>query len=240
MKTVHRDNGHSLMSYQHRIYVEGPKGPAWVEGAQYWCFPRRAQLRSLTGVYRETWTGEKWNGPIRGEYLRFCPDCGKASPRRNLRHDDVTQTAPRYVSWSCPCGNSAKREINWYADHPAQPPADPYFGYPLLLQTSVAGQVLWAYNEQHLIHLRDYIAADLRERPANGKWSMVARLPAWMKLAKNRSKVLRGLRELEEKIARLKTNTAAAVDWSSHAQRAISTSKTIRTDEVLNDLREEA
>ena len=207
MKSRFKDNGHSLMSYQNRIYVDGPKGPALVGGEQYWCFPRRAQLRSLTGVHRETWTGEKWNGPTRGEYLRFCPVCGKASPRRALRHDDATQKATRYLSWKCSCGNSVKREINWYAERPTRTPVDPFFGYPLWLQTSVAGEVLWAYNELHLAQVRDCIAADLRERQFDGKWSMVARLPSWMKLAKNRSKVLRGLQNLEDKIAGLRSAT---------------------------------
>jgi hypothetical protein len=37
------------------------------------------------------------------------------------------------------------------------------------LQTSIAGEVLWAYNELHLAQVRDYIAADLRERQFDGK-----------------------------------------------------------------------
>ncbi|MGQ0841287.1 TFIIB-type zinc ribbon-containing protein [Actinokineospora sp.] len=78
---------------------------------------------------------------------------------------------------------------------------DPYFQCRLWLQADCCGQVLWAFNLRHLDYLRSYVAADLRERshPRTGwhrRMTMVAKLPAWLKSAKNRSEVLRGLDRL--------------------------------------------
>jgi hypothetical protein len=59
---------------------------------------------------------------------------------------------------------------------------------------------LWAYNLQHLDLIRRFVAADLRERAPwydhGRKMTLVARLPAWMKSAKNRDEVLRAVDRL--------------------------------------------
>ncbi|RKN60801.1 hypothetical protein D7231_32840 [Streptomyces klenkii] len=71
---------------------------------------------------------------------------------------------------------------------------DPFFRRPLWLQTRCCGKFLWAYNEAHLHELTAYTEARLRERgPARPTMAMLARLPAWMKRAENRDKVLAGL-----------------------------------------------
>ncbi|MET7733264.1 hypothetical protein ABZT02_18115 [Streptomyces sp. NPDC005402] len=54
---------------------------------------------------------------------------------------------------------------------------------------------LWAYNLAHLDLIRRFVAASLRERDPwyehGRKMTCVARLPAWVKRAKNRDEVLR-------------------------------------------------
>ncbi|MFF3348298.1 hypothetical protein [Streptomyces sp. NPDC002779] len=54
---------------------------------------------------------------------------------------------------------------------------------------------LWAYSLEHLDLIRRFVAADLRERAPwyehGRKMTVVARLPAWVKSAKNRTEVLR-------------------------------------------------
>ena len=200
MKTTFRDTGISLLNYQNRIFVEGPKGPAIVEAETHWSLPMRAHIRSLTGVYRKSWQPEAWAGPVWGSYLRFCPDCSKTKPHRLLRHEGAPAKPKRYISWTCSCGKLVKRQIIWYPERSSAVPIDPFFGYPLLLQVSVGGEILWAYNEPHLALLTDYISAEIREKSVHRKWSMVARLPTWMKLAKNRPKVLRGLKKLKAKL----------------------------------------
>ena len=66
---------------------------------------------------------------------------------------------------------------------------------PLWLRTGTRHGELWAYNLQHLDLIRRFVAADLRERApwydTGQKMTLVARLPAWMKSAKNRDEILR-------------------------------------------------
>ncbi|MDT9694950.1 hypothetical protein [Streptomyces sp. P17] len=54
---------------------------------------------------------------------------------------------------------------------------------------------LWAYDLEHLDLIRRFVAADLRERDPwyehGRKMTVVGRLPAWVKSAKNRTEVLR-------------------------------------------------
>jgi hypothetical protein len=84
-------------------------------------------------------------------------------------------------------------------------PADPYFHHPLWLQAPCCGHTLWAYNRRHLAFLRAYVAAtDRRRAERDDKDSrnrlLESRLPRWMKAAKNRDAVVRGLAALEEKL----------------------------------------
>jgi hypothetical protein len=72
---------------------------------------------------------------------------------------------------------------------------------PLWLQVPCCGRVLWAFNEDHLSFLRQFIQARLRERardPRHSNHSMTSRLPQWMQAAKHRDEVLRGLDRLTE------------------------------------------
>jgi len=77
-------------------------------------------------------------------------------------------------------------------------PTDPYLGLPLLLVIETRFGPLWCYNEEHLAFLRDYVSATQRRRsPETHHHSMFVRLPAWMKLAKNRDEILKGLERLQ-------------------------------------------
>lgn len=90
---------------------------------------------------------------------------------------------------------------------------DPFFRRPLWLQTRCAGHVLWAYNTRHVDELAAYTAARLRERGgASPTMAMIPRLPAWMKRAENRAKVLAGLEALRDLDRR-----SAAADRSASA-----------------------
>jgi hypothetical protein len=69
------------------------------------------------------------------------------------------------------------------------------------LQVPCAGQVLWAYNVDHLAFLERLVSADLRlrHRPVDTQYvnrRLASRLPKWMLTAKHRPAVLKGLAEL--------------------------------------------
>lgn len=92
------------------------------------------------------------------------------------------------------------RSFGWNEDIPA----DGYFGFDLWLQVYCCGQSLYAFTTRHLDLLETYIKADLRERRQNEDgWrnaSVASRLPQWMKSSKNRSKLIKAISKLREKL----------------------------------------
>lgn len=79
----------------------------------------------------------------------------------------------------------------------------PSSGFRYGCKANCRGYTLWAYNVHHLDLLESYIAARLRERRAMpGSMSMLARLPVWMKSAKNRDEVLRVISRMRATLPR--------------------------------------
>jgi hypothetical protein len=81
---------------------------------------------------------------------------------------------------------------------------DPYLRLSLHLQTRTRHGVLYAYNAAHLDWIEGFVAAPLRERRiAHGiaNRSVASRLPAWVKVAKNRDDVLRALGRMRRRLA---------------------------------------
>lgn len=68
-----------------------------------------------------------------------------------------------------------------------------WYNFPLWFQKEVDGNIFWVYNQEHIDYLERYIEANLRERnsKANYTSSLVARLPKFVKEAKNREKLLK-------------------------------------------------
>ncbi|MFH9466139.1 hypothetical protein ACH4LT_02385 [Streptomyces clavifer] len=81
---------------------------------------------------------------------------------------------------------------------------DPYFGLPLWLQAETRHGWVWAYNPAHLDLIRQFVQAPLRERPPwdskGRKMTVVARLPTWIKSAKNRAEVLRAIERIRSSL----------------------------------------
>ncbi|MGW4881049.1 hypothetical protein ACWEPI_31355 [Streptomyces sp. NPDC004262] len=79
----------------------------------------------------------------------------------------------------------------------AQPATDPYFGLPLRLQVETRHGWLWVYNLEHLDLIRRFVQAPLRERApwydTGQRMTLVARLPVWIKRARNRDEILRAV-----------------------------------------------
>jgi len=73
-----------------------------------------------------------------------------------------------------------------------------YTGYPLYFLDYLDGEPIWALNREHLEYLINYIEADLRVERW-GKYGQSWGIPKFMKLAKNRSRVLKILKRLRDK-----------------------------------------
>ena len=83
-------------------------------------------------------------------------------------------------------------------------PIDPFMHQDLWLRVACVGELLWAYNSQHLAFLRSFVGATLRERPTSPHGTrnqlLESRLPKWMISAKNRDAILAGVAKLEQRL----------------------------------------
>ncbi|MEW9701957.1 hypothetical protein [Paenibacillus sp. SI8] len=78
-------------------------------------------------------------------------------------------------------------------------------GLKLWLRTNCCGNVLWAYNKEHLSFLDGYINSSLREQMPNKNQSLASRLPDWIKSSKNRLELSKGIAKLENKLKQCET-----------------------------------
>ncbi|MCQ8775037.1 hypothetical protein [Streptomyces telluris] len=141
-----------------------------------------------------------------------CPKCERQAEVltavRDTRNNASSRDVPRRLVCRY-CGLSRQRKKDdpiafcWSG---AQDMLDPYFHEPLWLQKNTRHGRLWAYNPEHLDLLRQYVQATLREHdPWYEPWrkmGLFGRLPAWIKQAKNRDAVLRGLDRMRASLAR--------------------------------------
>lgn len=147
-----------------------------------------------------------WNGPSKGEARGRCNHCGFKWLTYAL-HRNSSKRLPSSTRVSCPaCLKVSSVSIQWEAVRFGGP-YEPSFGFPLLLQTTCRGETLWVFNRDHLVRLREYVSASLRERRGftyspNLHWSVFSRLPKWLSAAGNRASVLACLQRLEQMFPR--------------------------------------
>lgn len=131
-----------------------------------------------------------------------CPGCAKAArvlpaPEASDPEGRILFTPRRLVCRGCGLSRmwSSRRVVISHGT--TEPATDPYFGMPLWLQVETRHGWLWAYNLEHLDLIRRFVQAPLRERApwydTGRKMTLLARLPAWIKRAKNRDEILRAV-----------------------------------------------
>jgi len=138
-----------------------------------------------------------WYGPITISPINAnCGFCGSSLA--------FCKTVNKYqdkIEVSCTnCGQEKKYNVHYslkYADDTQA--TDPYFGLQLWLQIPVNSNILWAYNAEHLAYLKNYVGAKLREAVSGGKYSLAWKLPNFIKVAKNREKILKAISRMESK-----------------------------------------
>lgn len=136
-----------------------------------------------------------------------CPGCAKAArvvPVPGDSNERMLFRARRLVCHGCGLSREWAGRCVALPRGTAQPATDPYFGMPLWLQVETPHGWLWAYNLEHLDLIRRFVQAPLRERAhehaSQRKMTLVARLPAWVKRAKNRDEVLRAVSRIRASI----------------------------------------
>jgi hypothetical protein len=205
-KTRHVDQGILLASFAERVIVVCPscQGPALVVCKSKYAvpfIPKNARVHCLRCSFGPTSSDHEWFGPATGIIKERCPICGYKWIKETIQHKGITGKTQKTKAVQCPsCEQMSAAPIRWVLNRFEGLAIDPVFGLPLWLCTSCLGNSLWAYNEKHLQALTAYVGATLRERTAGRHWSMFARLPQWLKAAKNRENILRGLSRLEQRL----------------------------------------
>jgi hypothetical protein len=137
-----------------------------------------------------------WYGPIyiSPKYQR-CDYCGTT-----LQFAKKVNKLKNKIELKCPtCKQEKRYDVSYsltYANN--KQATDPYFGFQLWLQIPVHDNIFWAYNYEHLEYLKKYVAAKLREERVMTKYSMTQKLPDFIKLAKNRDRILKAIVRLEK------------------------------------------
>ena len=131
-----------------------------------------------------------------------CKNCGRYY-RVDIEDEEKQHFSVLHVA--CPyCGTTMSGEVHKTAEAfsytaEIQDGREPYFGLELWFLTSFQGKPVWALNREHLAYLIDYLSADLREKPlGRAKKTQADHLPAFMKTAKNRERIVKLLKKLQE------------------------------------------
>ena len=134
------------------------------------------------------------------EFLVACPRCSKKAKVLLAANAEFNPVNHLFKSRKLVCTNCAHIEMWQKKTVFAGGNYDWYFRYPLWLQISCGGEIIWAYNLKHLEVLENYVAAKLRERTKKGRNSFLSKLPKWIKSAGNRAEILKAIKKLKEKL----------------------------------------
>ena len=132
-----------------------------------------------------------------------CKNCGRYY-RVDIEDEERQHFSVLHVA--CPyCGTTMPGEVHKTAEAfsyigEIRDGREPYFGLELWFLTSFQGKPVWALNREHLAYLIGYLSADLREKPpGRAKMTQADHLPTFMKTAKNRERIVKLLRQMQEK-----------------------------------------
>ncbi|MCY7347504.1 MAG: hypothetical protein LH614_14970 [Pyrinomonadaceae bacterium] len=196
----------SLMSFAQKIYGKCPNcGQATIIKANYKYFNciENSRVQCLNCAFYEDWNSEKIYGAAVGKAKKPCPNCGTKWLAAEVKIKNA-KPVKDYAEVTCEvCKKPSYLSLSWHREFNENKPLDPYFNYPLWLQTECVGEILWVFNEEHLNYLKSYVKADLREDDGRLDWSMISRLPKWITSAKNRQQVLKAIAKLEKQITEL-------------------------------------
>ena len=137
---------------------------------------------------------DKWWGPVYGAVYRRCYQCGR---RLSARIEGPKH--PYEYKLKCPGCKCVMIEAITWKRCIGPVPHDPHFGFNLWFTGTVKGNLLWAYNREHLMFLKNYCEAKLRTRAPNKSSSLASRLPDWLLSAKNREASLREINRMLSK-----------------------------------------
>ncbi|WP_287227655.1 hypothetical protein [Oscillibacter sp.] len=131
-----------------------------------------------------------------------CKNCGRYY---RVDIEDAARQHFPVLHVACPyCGTTMSGEVHKTAEAfsyaaEIQDGREPYFGLELWVFDLLPGQTGLGTQPGALAYLIDYLSADLREKPlGRAKKTQADHLPAFMKTAKNRERIVKLLKKLQE------------------------------------------
>lgn len=197
------DSGYHLAHFADEVWCSCPEcGNLAIVRAQPSSAPpwtlEKARIVCRSCPYTQEWSIDAWLGPAIGDAVGLCDSCGSLL-EREFRRQKFRHDLPESAVVRCEvCGRESNTKLNWRRPFEATA-VDPYFSLPLHLKIGCGRGELWAYNPRHLDELIRFARARIRRRTPIQGLSMIARLPPWVKSAKNRGKVIKCLEALVEK-----------------------------------------
>jgi phage FluMu protein Com len=156
--------------------------------------------------FRCTSCAERQNKSKFGRSFDVHAQCGACG--RYFRTDITDADAGHFTMLRVACpscgaltvGTVHSTEHRWWTYGEIRDGKEPHFGYPLYFQGSFGGKLIWAINREHLQYMIDYLEADLREKSPGVKKGEAYYIPTFMKLAKNRTGIVKVLRKMQESL----------------------------------------
>jgi hypothetical protein len=172
--------------------------------ASFYCHGCHLDVRgvSLHGCAASVVPGVDWFGACCVHGQRSCGHCGARGLSYCRRLDAGDVQAAREVKVRCPgCRHDSGLTLSIMPIGDNQVGHEPATGMRLARSEAVMqGRFVWAYNAGHQAELARYVAARLREGTVVANASFVSRLPAWLKSARHRNKVLAALARIERRM----------------------------------------
>ncbi len=193
-----RDKNMTLFQFEDEIFVECPKCEkrAIVTKEEPFSYYSVRMLKCLNCFYSEKSSETIYS-------IKLNCNCAHCSENIEVNIPTATEKKETIAVRCKHCGNTENykpRNIAKYRIYEDKGlPREYYFGLTLWLNKTFKENSFWAYNYKHLAYLKDYISAGLRERNNRSYWTMVEKLPNWMKSSKNREQLVKIISELEKK-----------------------------------------
>ena len=145
------------------------------------------QNKTIQDFYNEVWV--------------VCPSCDKKAVAKVIEENNQ-------VSLYCKhCGYNKKKSTEIYISGTKdilEMPAHRFFDTELWLQASFKNEMFYAYNDEHLTYLENYISANLREHKGRSHFTLLEKLPKFYHEAKNREALLKLIQKLKTKLNNMK------------------------------------
>lgn len=164
-----------------------------------YCFDYESKFICLYCSHYLVSQSNKWYGKFIGyigEYYkgRACSICGskiwkELQPTLKMYSTDTLKCLA--------CNQEKEYEIKWYR-YIKDEANDPYFGMELLLKAEIRDNLIWFYNFEHLNYIKKYILSDIRNDSKASKYSLIFKLPKFIKLRKNQDIIIKNMQKLEK------------------------------------------